>query len=62
MEKMDNCRKTAMAILKNIQKISIDELRSACKYLFKKYPNDYAVETNAKRCIMCLDYRENFGK
>lgn len=62
MDKMENCRKTAMAILKNIQKISIDELRSACEYLFEKYPNDYAVETNAKRCIMCLDYRQNFGK
>lgn len=62
MDKMENCRKTAMAILKNIQKISIDELKSACEYLFEKYPNDYAVETNAKRCIMCLDYRQNFGK
>lgn len=60
MDTMDNCRKTAMAILKNMDKLSIDELRLACKYLYEKYPDEYATETNAKRCIMCLDFRENY--
>ena len=60
MDTMVNCRKTAMAILKNMDKLSIDELRLACKYLYEKYPDEYATETNAKRCIMCLDFRENY--
>lgn len=60
MDPMDNCRKTAMAILKNMDKLSIDELGLACKYLYEKYPDEYATETNAKRCIMCLDFRENY--
>lgn len=59
MDAMENCRKAAMAILKNMNVLSIDELRLACKYLYQKYPNDYATETNAKRCIMCLDFKEN---
>lgn len=60
MDTLDNCRKTAMAILKNIEKLSVDDLRLACEYLNEKYPNDYATETNAKRCIMCLDFKENY--
>ncbi|SHJ45342.1 SIR2 family protein [Pseudobutyrivibrio xylanivorans] len=58
----ENCRKTAMSILKNMDNLTIDELREACKYLFEKYPNEFATETNAKRCILCLDIRENYLK
>lgn len=60
MDTLDNCRKTAMVILKNIEKLSVDDLRLACKYLNEKYPNDYATGTNAKRCIRCLDFKENY--
>ena len=40
--------------------LSVEELRTACKYLFEKYPDDYATETNSKRCILCLDFKENY--
>ena len=56
----ENCRKAAMAILKNINMLSIEELRETCKYLAERYPNDYITETNSKRCILCLDFKENF--
>lgn len=62
MKTTENCRKTAMAILKNIERLTVEELRKACKYLFEKYPEDYAIETNAKRCILCLDFKENFAE
>lgn len=60
MKNAENCRKTAMVILKNIDKLSVEELRKACKHLFEKYPKEFALETNAKRCILCLDFKENF--
>ena len=60
MDTTANCRKSAMAVLKNIDMLSIEQLRDACKYLFEKYPNEYASESNTKRCIMCLDFKENY--
>ena len=60
LNKAVDCRKTAMTILKNVNTLNIDDLRKACKYLYEKYPNDFAKETNSKRCIMCLDYLENY--
>lgn len=60
LKRAENCRKAAMAILKNINILSVEELRAACKYLFEKYPDDYATETNSKRCILCLDFKENY--
>lgn len=56
----ENCRKAAMAILKNINVLSIEELRKACKFLVERYPDDYVTETNSKRCILCLDFKENY--
>lgn len=56
----ENCRKAAMAILKNINMLNINELREACKCLVELYPDEYATETNSKRCILCLDFMENF--
>ncbi|MCH4191455.1 MAG: SIR2 family protein [Butyrivibrio sp.] len=51
------CRKASMHVLRNINILSNDELRDACKYLFETYPE---LDSNAKRCIMCLDFRENY--
>ncbi len=62
MVRAENCRKTAMSVLKNKDMLSIDELRKACKYLYEKYPTDFVKDSNAKRCVMCLDYRENYEK
>lgn len=60
MMKESSCRRTAMTILKNINVLSVDELRDACKYLFNTYPNEYFAETNSKRCVLCLDFKENY--
>lgn len=60
MDVTHNCRKVAMAVLKNIEKLSIDNLRDACKYLYEKYPDDNMLDSNYKRCVMCLDFKENY--
>ena len=60
MMKESSCRRAAMTILKNINVLSVDELRDACKYLFNTYPNEYFAETNSKRCVLCLDFKENY--
>lgn len=60
LQSTENCRKTSMTILKNIDILTVQELRKACIYLFENYPDEFAKETNAKRCILCLDYRENY--
>lgn len=62
MKTAENCRKTAMAVLKNIEILDVDNLRKACKHLAEKYPEDYVTDTNAKRCILCLDFKENYNK
>ena len=54
----ENCRKAAMAVLKNINSLTLDELRELCKLLFRIFPGDCFSETNAKRCILCLDYMQ----
>lgn len=60
MMQEDTCRKAAMTVLKNIDVLSIAELRDACKYLYETYPTEYFTETNAKRCVLCLDFMENY--
>lgn len=60
MQGEETCRKAAMAVLKNMDWLTVGELRQACVYLFENYRNEIAKETNAKRCILCLDFRENY--
>ena len=49
-----SCRRTAMTILGNMDMLSVEELRDACKYLFNTYPEEYYTETNSKRCVLCV--------
>lgn len=60
MMRETSCRRTAMTILKNVDILSVEELRDACKYLYNTYPKEYFAETNAKRCVLCLDFKENY--
>ncbi|WP_026492381.1 SIR2 family protein [Butyrivibrio sp. XPD2002] len=60
MKAAPNCRKAAMAVLKNIKMLSIDDLRRACKHIFEKYPDEFLHDTNAERCVLCLDLMENY--
>lgn len=62
MIRENSCRRTAMTILKNMDILSIQELRDACKYLYEEYPTEYFTETNSKRCILCLDFKENYSE
>lgn len=56
---MTEPHKEAGIILKNINYFSNEELRSLCKYLFEKYQDGVMESTHFKRCVMCLDLREN---
>lgn len=60
MKVAPNCRKAGMAVLKNINVLSVMELRKACKHLFEKYPDEFLRDTNAERCVLCLDLLENY--
>lgn len=62
IQSAENCKKTAMTILKNVEYLSVDELREACKFLFEKYPNEYMLDTDSKRCILCLDFLDYYNK
>lgn len=62
MHTESNCRRVAMTILKNIAILTIEELRDACKYLYDTYPKEYVNQSDAKRCIMCLDFKEHYEK
>ena len=55
-----SCRRTAMTVLANMDILSVEDLRDACKYLFNTYPEEYYTETNSERCVLCLDYKENY--
>ena len=60
MQKQDSCRKAALVVLKNINVLKTKELRDVCIYLFKCYPNEYYKDSYSKRCILCLDLKENY--
>ncbi len=60
MKTATNCRKAAMSVLKNINMLTVDDLRRACKHLFEKYPDEFLCDTNAKRCVLYLDLKENY--
>ena len=53
-------QKSCNGSFKNIEWLTVGELRQACVYLFENYRNEIAKETNAKRCILCLDFKENY--
>lgn len=55
--------KKAGIVLKNIQNISTNEIRTLCKMIFKLDTSENRAElmksTNFKRCVMILDFLEN---
>ena len=60
LERIENIQKGAMAVLKNIELLDVDDLRKACKYLFENYPDGAILDTYTKRCVLCLDLLENY--
>lgn len=51
--------KVAGIVLKNIAILSNTELRLLCQDMWQKYRSEFYTSTNFKRCVMCLDFREN---
>lgn len=47
-------------LLKNITIISVDEIRDECKNLFEMVRGEKIKSTCFKRCVMYLDYKENY--
>lgn len=52
--------KKAGVLLKNISLFSPDEIRSECKLLFEEVSGSKIASTCFKRCVMYLDYIENY--
>ena len=62
MALVDDCNKKAGIVLKNINHLSDEQLRQCCKILFETDSPSALASTHFKRCVMCLDLRENYIK
>ena len=54
--------KKAGILLKSIQNFSLDEIRQECQKLFEEFSGSKITSTCFKRCVMYLDFMENFPK
>lgn len=62
MNDIADINKKAGLLLKNIQSLSISQIREGCKNIFS-IDRDVAVKsTHFKRCVMYLDLMENYSK
>lgn len=61
MENVPNVQKKAGLLLKNIRSFNIDQIRSACKLIFKYNRDESMKSTHFKRCVMYLDLLENYS-
>ena len=52
--------KKAGLLLKNIQHLSLSEIREICKVIFNYNREDAMKSTHFKRCVMYLDLKENY--
>lgn len=62
IEKIDDINKKAGVLLKNIQNISLGDVRNICKELFEEDSESAKVSTHFKRCVMYIDLEENYKK
>jgi len=58
----DTVNKKCMFLLKNIDLVNADELRSFCLSLFDKFLENGMQDTHFKRCVLYLDFIENYSK
>lgn len=54
--------KKAGILLKSIENFSLDEVRNECRNLFQESQGTKITSTCFKRCVMYLDYMENYTK
>lgn len=60
IENIDDTNKKSGMLLKNIRMLSTEEIRNACITIFKIDRDVAKKSTNFKRCVMYLDFIENF--
>jgi len=59
IQSMSDSHKEAGLVLKNREQLTNDQLRDLCKYLLNKHQDKAIDSTHFKRCVMCLDFKEN---
>lgn len=57
-----NFDKRAGVLLKSIANFSLDQVREECKELFSRVSSEKITSTCFKRCIMYLDFKENYSR
>lgn len=62
MEKQNTFDKKAGVLLKSINNFSINEIRQECKQLFHEINSTKITSTCFKRCVMYIDFIENYTK
>ena len=55
------CHKSSL-ILKNIKNFSANQIRDVCVYILEEFEKDECRDSNFKRCVMYLDFIENFNE
>ena len=60
IEKVPTIHKKAGLILKNIQNLSLSQVRNSCKSFFESNREEAMKSTHFKRCVMYLDLQENY--
>ena len=60
IEKVPTIHKKAGLILKNIQNLSLSQVRDSCKSFFESNREEAMKSTHFKRCVMYLDLQENY--
>ena len=58
---LDDINKKSGVLLKNINNFSNEEIRNVCKEIFESHKDCVKASTNFKRCVMCLDLKENYN-
>ena len=61
IENVPNVQKKAGLILKNIENFKLEQIRSACKLIFEYNREEAMKSTHFKRCVMYLDFYENYS-
>lgn len=62
MNEQTSVDKKAGILLKSIKNFSLDDVRKECKNLFSEFTENKITSTCFKRCIMYLDFMENYYK
>lgn len=60
IEIIPSVQKKAGLLLKNIGNFKLEQIRSACKLIFEYNRDEAMKSTHFKRCVMYLDFKENY--